>query len=235
MSKFLYELRDVSFDYQLGKEKVHALQGFSLDIPSCEFVSLTGPSGSGKSTLLNILGLVEPLQSGTFLFAGRNAVSLSEAEKNKIRRFEIGFIFQSFHLLEVLSAEENVTYFLARQGVPLKQRTERAREALLSVGLIEHAKKKPLEMSGGQRQRVAVARALAKDPKVILADEPTANLDSRTGRELLELLRRLVDERNVSIVMSSHEPMVQEYCSFKVSLVDGRLESAGPRSQKERS
>jgi ABC-type lipoprotein export system ATPase subunit len=225
MNKDLFALKNVSLEYKLGHELVPALQGISLNIPSGQFVSLTGPSGSGKSTLLNILGLVEPLQKGSLVFLGNEVSRLNEDEKNRIRRFDIGFIFQSFHLLEVLSAEENVAYFLARQGVSLKERARRSQDALNAVGLFEHRKKKPQEMSGGQRQRVAVARALAKNPKVLLADEPTANLDQKTGRDLLELMQKLVENEKVSLVMSSHEPMVQKYSTFNVSLVDGKLES----------
>ena len=176
-----YEVEDVTFSYTLGKVKVEALSQVSCQIREGEITCLNGPSGSGKSTLLNLLGLIEPIQQGNIRLLKHDFHSLSESGKNKIRMYELGFIFQSFHLFPVMNAEENVEYFLSRQGLPRSERKERVKESLQSVGLWEHRKKKPLEMSGGQRQRVAIARALAKRPKVILADEPTASLDQKTG------------------------------------------------------
>ena len=179
----LYQLSGVNFQYHLGTLLVQALRNIDLKIDAGDFVCFRGPSGSGKTTLLNLLGLIEPPQEGTTLFEGEDLSKLSETQKNHIRRFRIGFVFQNFHLIPVLRADENVEYFLARQGLPKKERQERVETALKAVGLWEHRNKKPLEMSGGQRQRVAIARALAKHPHVIVADEPTASLDSSTGKQ----------------------------------------------------
>jgi putative ABC transport system ATP-binding protein len=223
----LYELSNVTFHYQLGNQRVQALQNVNLSIASGEFVCLRGPSGSGKTTLLNLLGLIEPPQDGTALFEGDNLGTISEKQKNHIRRFRIGFVFQNFHLIPVLRADENVEYFLSRQGLPKTQRKARVEAALRSVGLWEHRHKKPLEMSGGQRQRVAIARALAKNPHVIVADEPTASLDSGTGREIMSLLRVMNQEQGVTILVSSHDPMVIDFARRTVELHDGSITAGG--------
>jgi ABC-type lipoprotein export system ATPase subunit len=220
----IFQVKDLRFDYLLGGQNVPALRGVSFAIHKKELVCLTGPSGSGKTTLLNVLGLIEPLQKGDVVFAGKSYQGISESEKNKIRRFQIGFIFQSFQLFPVLSAEENVEYFLARQGLAKAERKQRVEEALKAVGLWEkHRAKKPLEMSGGQRQRVAVARAIAKRPEVIIADEPTASLDQKTGRELMELFTELNRNIDMTFIVSSHDPMVREFLPRQIHLLDGQL------------
>jgi putative ABC transport system ATP-binding protein len=222
--KPIFEVSDLRFDYLLGGENIAALRGVSFSVSSKELVCLTGPSGSGKTTLLNVLGLIEPLQMGNVVFGGRSYQGISEAEKNKIRRHQIGFIFQSFQLFPVLTAEENVEYFLARQGIAKDERRTRVREALEAVGLWDkHRNKKPLEMSGGQRQRVAVARAIAKRPEVILADEPTASLDQKTGRELMENFAELNRTLGATFIVSSHDPMVREFLPRQIRLIDGQL------------
>lgn len=223
----LYKINDLHFSYQLGKQKVHALQGISLEIPQQSIVCFSGPSGSGKTTLLNILGLIEPVQDGTVTFDEEDLSTLSEKEKNTIRRYQIGFIFQQFHLLPVLTAQENVEYFLARQGLSSFERHHIAKKALEDVGLWDHRNKKPLEMSGGQRQRVAIARALAKRPRVIIADEPTASLDQHTGMEIMELLVDLSQEESVSVVIASHDPMVHKYAKQHYKILDGHLVHQG--------
>lgn len=215
--------RNLTLQYKMGDVMVDALRGLNFEIDAGRFTCLAGPSGSGKSTLLNVLGLVEPLQSGELLYKDRSYSQLKEEEMNRIRRFDFGFVFQSFHLIDVLTAEENVEYFLARQGVSVVEREKRARSALAWVGLEDQRKKRPAQMSGGQRQRVAVARALAKSPRVILADEPTANLDSRTGTELLELLNRLCNEGVCSVVMASHDAKAIQMASRVIHLHDGQI------------
>jgi putative ABC transport system ATP-binding protein len=219
----IYRADDVRFEYRLGTQKVEALRGVSFQLPEGAFVCLMGPSGSGKSTLLNLLGLIEKPQQGNIEMIGRDLARLSETEKDKIRKHELGFVFQSFNLFPVLSAEENVEYFLARQNVGASEREKRVRAALEAVGLWEHRSKKPLEMSGGQRQRVAIARALAKQPRVIIADEPTASLDQRTGAEVMEIFSRLNRETGTAIIVSSHDPMVQSLVQNKLWLKDGVL------------
>lgn len=218
----VFEGRNIFLSYRLGDVDVAALSDVNFKIHGGRFTCLAGPSGSGKSTLLNLLGLIEPMQKGELLYADRQVGSLSEPQMNQIRRHEIGFIFQSFHLIEVLTAEENVEYFLARQGKPAEERTEAARMALRWVGLEDHRHKRPQQMSGGQRQRVAIARALAKQPKVIIADEPTANLDSKTGSEVLGLLQRLCREKGHSVIMASHDPQAIGLADTVIRLRDGR-------------
>lgn len=219
----LYEASKVSFLYRLGNTEIQALESVSCEIKQGERISLSGPSGSGKSTLLNLLGLIEDVQAGSLRFMGREVSKLKEREKNRLRKFELGFIFQSFHLFPVLSAEENVEYFLIKQGLNSKQRKQRVKEALESVQLWEHRQKKPLEMSGGQRQRIAIARAIAKKPQVILADEPTASLDQGTGKEIMSFLKSLNEKEGTTLIVCSHDPMVQGYCNRHIQLKDGRL------------
>jgi ABC-type lipoprotein export system ATPase subunit len=224
MSHPLFRVEDLRFDYILGGQNVAALRGVSFEIEKKELVCLTGPSGSGKTTLLNVLGLIEPIQKGHIHFGDKAYQGLSETEKNTIRRYQIGFIFQTFQLFPVMSAEENVEYFLARQGLGRAERKERVKHALQAVGLWEkHRTKRPLEMSGGQRQRVAVARAIAKQPQVIIADEPTASLDQKTGRELMETFAELNDRLGATFIVSSHDPMVREFLPRQIQLRDGEL------------
>ncbi len=220
----MYEIENVSFRYQLGNQTVEALHRVSLSIPKGQFVCLAGPSGSGKSTLLNLLGLIEPVQEGRVQLDGKDLSVLPEKAKNHIRRFEVGFVFQHFHLMPVLSAAENVEYFLSRQWVKRAERAKRVRAALEAVGIWEQAQKKPLEMSGGQRQRVAIARALVKSPKVIIADEPTASLDQHTGHDIMEILGKLCREQQATVVAASHDPMVIGFAERVVRMKDGQIE-----------
>lgn len=221
----IYKFKDIKFTYKLGSENIEALRGLSLEIPSRSLVTFSGPSGSGKSTLLNIMGLIEPNQSGTFLFEGQDIASLSSKELNEIRKFKIGFIFQHFHLIPVFTAEENVAYFLARQGLKKNEIQIRTKEALESVGLWEHRMKKPSEMSGGQKQRVAIARAIAKRPDVIIGDEPTASLDQKTAEEIMEIFSGLVKSRGVTIILSTHDKLIQSYADLNFVICDGLLTS----------
>lgn len=219
----LYEVIDLQFRYSLGAERFTALHDITFNIASGEMVCFSGPSGSGKTTLLNILGLIEPIQKGEVLFKGNDISSLSEKKKNELRRHHIGFIFQQFHLLPVLSAEENVEYFLASQKIPKKERKLIVAEALHQVGLSDHRKKRPSEMSGGQRQRVAIARAIAKKPTVIIADEPTASLDQKTGYEVMQILQKHCADSGVTILIASHDPMVHKFAKKQLHVRDGRL------------
>jgi ABC-type lipoprotein export system ATPase subunit len=219
----LYQIEGLSFSYALGHQQVQALRDVSLSIARGDFLCLSGPSGSGKTTLLSVLGLIEPVQQGKVLFEGRNLTDLTEKERNHTRRFRIGFVFQQFHLIPVLTAEENVEFFLTRQGVPKKERRQRVDEALEAVGISSQRKQKPLEMSGGQRQRVALARAIAKRPDVIIADEPTASLDQATGREIMQIFAEQTQKRSVSVIAASHDPMVLAFAARKIELRDGEV------------
>lgn len=221
--KLLYETTRLGFDYQLGKQTVQALRDIDLRIDRGDFVCLSGPSGSGKTTLLSVLGLIEPVQKGKVMFEGGDVSALSEAEKNRLRRFRIGFVFQQFHLIPVLSAEENIEFFLTRQGVAKAERKKRVQEALAAVGLTAQSRQRPLEMSGGQRQRVALARAMAKRPDVIIADEPTASLDQKTGKEIMGIFEELNGSRQVTVIVASHDPMVQAFAKRQVKLRDGEV------------
>lgn len=219
----LYSIRDVRFSYDFGNLKAPALNGVSLDIRQGDFICLTGPSGSGKTTLLNLLGLIEAVQDGDIHFNTNSLKTLTEREKNRVRRYQIGFVFQTFQLFPVLTAAENVEYFLTRQGIPTTERKNRVKDALAAVGILDQSDKKPAEMSGGQRQRVAIARAIAKSPRVIIADEPTANLDQATGKGVMEIFAKLNHDQQISLIISSHDPMVQSYSRHQVRLVDGKI------------
>ncbi len=222
-NKLLFKIKDLVFSYYLGKQKVEAIRKLSLEIPSESLITISGPSGSGKSTLLNILGLIEPPQEGEVFFLKEDIGQMNEKRKNQIRKFKIGFIFQQFHLIPVLTAEENVKIFLASQKLSKKQIEQRTKEALEAVGLWEHRMKKPSQLSGGQKQRVAIARAIAKKPDVIIGDEPTASLDRKTGQEIIELLSDMVKKNKVSIILTTHDPMVQSFADYNYHLQDGQL------------
>jgi putative ABC transport system ATP-binding protein len=219
----LFSLKNVNFDYYLGTQKVTALRSLNLEIPSHSLITISGPSGSGKSTLLNLLGMIEPLQEGEIIFQNEQFSSMSAKRRNEIRKFNIGFIFQQFHLIPVLTAEENVEYFLSRQNLSKEEIQKRTHEALVAVGLWEHRKQKPAELSGGQKQRVAIARALAKKPEVIIGDEPTGSLDQKTGRGIMEIFAKLVEEKKISIILTTHDPMVQSFAHQNFHFQDGEL------------
>lgn len=226
LPKYLFELNGIRHSYTLGKHEVIALDQLSLNIEPAQFVTIMGPSGSGKSTLLSILGLIERATEGEIFWNGENLLEQTEEQWSDLRRYQFGFIFQEFHLFPVLSAAENVEYFLTRQGLSGSIRKQRVEEALSLVGLKDQMHKRPGEMSGGQRQRVAIARALAKQPKVIIADEPTASLDQDTSREILKILADLTQLRQTTVVMASHDPLVLEYSQKVYHLKDGKLAQA---------
>ncbi|MBS0650438.1 MAG: ABC transporter ATP-binding protein [Verrucomicrobia bacterium] len=219
----LYSIENVSFAYQLGSQKVQALQSLSLEIPNHSLITFSGPSGSGKSTLLNLMGLIEPVQAGEILFQNEKFSEMSKKRKNEIRKFKIGFIFQQFHLVPVLTAEENVEYFLKRQKLSHDEVEKRTRDSLEAVGLWKHRNKKPSELSGGQKQRVAIARAIAKRPEVIIGDEPTASLDQQTGREIMSIFTEMIEKENVTIILTTHDPMIKSYSHLDFHIQDGQL------------
>jgi putative ABC transport system ATP-binding protein len=209
----------------MGAATVPAVRGVSLAIRPGEFVALQGPSGSGKTTLLNLLGLLDRPDSGEVRVEGRDGEALSENERSDVRRDRFGFIFQTFNLVPVLTAEENVTYPLVLAGHGALARRERARELLSAVGLDGKAGVRPDLLSGGERQRVAIARALANRPSVVFADEPTANLDSRTADEILDLMRDFNETRSVAFLFATHDPRVVSRARRIVTLHDGAIES----------
>ena len=219
--------RDVSRTYQKDAIPVHALRSVDLDVHAGEFVSLAGPSGSGKSTLLNIIGGLDEFDGGSVQVDGVELDGLSPAALSALRLEKIGFVFQAYNLLPVLTAQENVEFILQLQGIDKQQRRERAAQALDNLGLGELGERRPGELSGGQQQRVAIARAIVTRPVLLVADEPTANLDSATTEELLVLMARLNAEQGMTIVTATHDPMVMSHAGRQVNLSDGRIDRDG--------
>ena len=207
--------------YNLGGTKVYALRGVTLDVKEGEYMSIMGPSGSGKTTLFNMIGALDNPSEGKVFFHGIDLSDMDSRQIAWLRCQKIGYIFQSFNLIPVLSALENVTLPMVFAGLSDKDAEEKGMEKLASVGLADRAKHRPDELSGGQRQRVAIARAIANDPDIILADEPTGNLDLKTGREIIHLLRAMRDERNVTIVTNTHDKKMISYSDRIVTLRDG--------------
>ncbi|CAL92673.1 ABC transporter ATP-binding protein [Azoarcus olearius] len=216
-------LRGIRKRYRLDNTAVLALDGVDLDIPPARFTVITGPSGSGKSTLLHLLGALDRADAGTLHVDGRDLARLDDDALSAFRARHIGFVFQSFNLLPVLTALENVEYPLRLGMLSAAARRARALDLLGAVGLADKARHRPAELSGGQRQRVAIARALANSPRLLLADEPTANLDRATGAGIIALLRRLQRETGTSVVFSSHDAAVLDAADLRVTLVDGRV------------
>ena len=209
--------------YVQGEVSVNALRGIDLTVESGEFVSLVGPSGSGKSTLLHIIGALDNVSAGEVRLDGVVLNTLNARELTNLRLLHIGFVFQAFNLVPVLSALENVEFILHLQGVSKKERRKRSEETLQSLGLEDVILRRPSEMSGGQQQRVAVARAIVSNPTLLLADEPSANLDSATTQELCETLRSINRDRGTTIVTATHDPMVMGYANRRVDLKDGTI------------
>ena len=212
-------------DYGLNGQRVRALRGVSLSFEGGEFAAIAGPSGSGKSTFLHLAGCLDTLSGGTMSLGGQDVARLSKKQLALMRRHSIGFIFQAYNLIPVLSVEENIGFPLTLLGVERREIRERTRAVLAQVGLEGMEKRRPREMSGGQQQRVAIARALVKRPALILADEPTANLDSKIGREILELMLRLNKSEGTTFIFSTHDEMVMDHARRIIRIRDGQVES----------
>ncbi len=220
----MIEVKDLVKIYKQSKTvETTALNGVTLKINQGDFVSVSGPSGSGKTTLLNIIGGLDQPTSGSVTLNGEIISDLSEKKLAKVRLNNMGFIFQAYNLIPVLTAEENIEYIMALQNVGKLERAERVFDIAKKLGIEDLLNKKPLEMSGGQQQRVAVARAVVSRPKLILADEPTANLDSENSKKLLDLMRQMNEEEKVTFIFSTHDPMVIEKAKSELYLLDGKL------------
>lgn len=221
-AKVLIELKDINRTFQLGDSVVHALRDVNLSIKQGEYISVMGPSGSGKSTLLNLLGLLDQPNSGTYLLDGTDITTLNQDAQAKLRSERIGFIFQSFHLVPRLSAAANIELPLMLAGVNSADRAARVSEALANYGLTDRASHKPNELSGGQRQRVAIARATVTAPSLLLADEPTGNLDRVTGEEVVNLLERL-NQQGVTLIVVTHDHALGARANRQIKMVDGAI------------
>lgn len=221
----LLTIKDLFKDYKTGKVITKALRGIDLVIEEGEFLSIAGPSGSGKTTLLNIMGCLDTPTSGTVSMNGTNLDDLKKKARANLRKDSIGFVFQSFNLIPVLTAFENVEIPLILLNWSKQKRKEVIENLLIEVGLKEYIHRRPLAMSGGQQQRVAIARALVKEPRLVLADEPTANLDSTTGMETLKLMKELNEKMNTTFVFSTHDKMVMDFAHRLVLLKDGKIAS----------
>ncbi|MBC7098821.1 ABC transporter ATP-binding protein [Candidatus Bipolaricaulota bacterium] len=220
----MVELVEAVKTYKLGKTEVRALRGVSLSVKEGEFVAIMGPSGSGKSTLLHVIGCLDRPDQGRVYLNGQEVSGLSEDRLAEFRGKFVGFVFQTFNLVPTLSALENVELPMTFQGVPRKRRLALARELLVQVGLGERLRHRPAELSGGERQRVAIARALVNDPKLILADEPTGNLDSASGAQVMELLKGLNEEQDKTLIVVTHDPEIASYAGRTVHIRDGRIQ-----------
>ena len=223
-SHSVIEIRHVTKVYNMGEIEVHALRGISLQVQQGEFISIMGPSGSGKSTLMNVIGCLDQPTSGQYLLEGVDVSRLSDDQLAEIRNRRIGFIFQTFNLLSRTTALQNVELPLVYSH-DKGDRRQRALEALASVGLADRVDHRPNELSGGQQQRVAIARALINNPAILLADEPTGNLDSKSGREIMSIMQRLNHEGGITVIIVTHDPMIAKHTSRIIHLQDGQVEA----------
>lgn len=227
----IVELKSAVKDYPLGNTVVHALRGVDMVVERGEFTAIAGPSGSGKTTLLNLVGCVDVPTSGSVRVDGRETTELSDRQLTELRLHKLGFIFQTFNLVAVLNLYQNVEFPLLLQGtMTTGERRKRVEEMVERVGLTPQLRQRPSELSGGQRQRVAIARALVTKPSIVLADEPTANLDSVTGENIIDLMKELNNENNTTFIFSTHDPRVQRHAGRMVNLEDGRIVNSGPPS-----
>jgi len=225
----IVSVRDVHRDYPLGGDRVHALQGVTLEVESGDYVAIVGPSGCGKSTLLNLIGVIDKPTSGTVAVAGKRVDAMSDGEATRFRLHNIGFVFQRFYLMPILSAVENVALPMAEAKVPREERVRRASELLTYVGLGSRLRHRPSELSGGEQQRVAIARALANRPALLLADEPTGELDARTSGEIIALFRRL-NADGTTLVVVSHDEDLAAAARRQIHMRDGRVVEQGGSS-----
>ena len=225
MSDLVVDVRDVKRTFQVGDVSVRALRGVDLQIASGEFAAVAGPSGSGKTTLFNLIGGLDEPTGGEILVGGKQLSGMSRKQLSRLRLDNIGFVFQAYNLIPVLTAFENVEYPLILKKTPAPERKSRVEALLDAVGLSDMMHRRPVQMSGGQQQRVAIARSLVCNPVIVLADEPTANVDSETGNALLELMGKLNREQNLTFLFSTHDPMVMEAARRLIRLKDGRIES----------
>lgn len=219
----IVECKDITKIYRQNGTEVTALRSVSLSIQKGDFVALAGPSGSGKTTMLNIIGGLDSADSGSVEVDGSALEGMTQSELADLRLHNVGFVFQAYNLIPVLSALENVEFVMLLQGVPAAERRERARAILDEVGLEGMYHRRPAELSGGQQQRVAVARAIVSNPSIVLADEPTANLDSKTGADLLDMMKRMNEEKMVTFIFSTHDQMVMDYARRLIRLRDGQV------------
>ncbi len=226
MNTTMIQLADVEKTYLMGETEVKALRGLDLSIEEGDFVAIVGPSGSGKSTLMHIIGALDVPDKGKVLMDGNDISDYSENELAKLRGEQAGFVFQTFNLIHTLNSLENVSLPLTFQGVPRGKREEKARKLLTAVGLGGRVGHKPAELSGGEQQRVAIARALINDPNLLLADEPTGNLDTETGKEIMDLLKDLNETRGMTVVIVTHNPNDASYAHKTVHIVDGQIRDA---------
>ncbi|PKL10153.1 MAG: lipoprotein-releasing system ATP-binding protein LolD [Spirochaetae bacterium HGW-Spirochaetae-7] len=220
----LIDMRDIEKDYSLGRTTIRALRNVSLSVEAGEFTAIVGPSGCGKTTMLNLLGCIDRPTSGSISFDGVPTTGLGDDAEADLRLAKIGFIFQSFNLVPVLTIAENIEVPLMLAGRPKRERRVRVEELMELVGLASYARHKPDELSGGQRQRVAIARALANEPRLVIADEPTANLDGATGESVLEAMKELNEKNGITFLFSTHDPRVMRYARRIVRLRDGEIE-----------
>jgi putative ABC transport system ATP-binding protein len=219
----MIELSNIYRQFQVGEQTVHALRGINLSVARGEYISVMGPSGSGKSTLLNIVALLDKPSSGSYILNGYDVTQQSDDELARIRRENIGFVFQFFHLIPRLTAAENIEMPMILAGINSKQRKQKVLQALADVNLLDRAEHKPNELSGGQLQRIAIARAMIMRPAILLADEPTGNLDSKAGMEIINLLESL-NSQGVTLMIITHDSQIGERASRRIRIVDGAIE-----------
>lgn len=219
----MIQFSSVSREFEVGEERVHALRNIDLEIKDGEYAAIMGPSGSGKSTMLNILGLLDRADQGQYFLNGEDTTLLTEKKRASLRRRQFGFVFQSFHLVPRMTATQNVELPLNLDGVPPRERRQRVRDALDAMGLSDRAHHRPSQLSGGQRQRVAIARATITQPGVLLADEPTGNLDTKSGQEVIQALE-VLNQRGITLIIITHNPAIGDRARRRIHMQDGSIE-----------